>query len=176
MTVIPGIFQKIKAFFSGIVSPRPVPEKEDDPFAFFEEIAWLHESERIRRDALAFFESTPVFQPPSRAAGLAFAGKFSEKHTYVLSDREMTRLNALAGDAPEDTSAGGFYRPASGQDGMVAEDWIRTTESIGSNPSGHMKISSADPLENLYAEKRFSSRNSDLYKAIIRMPLNRRAR
>lgn len=176
-----GILQKIQTFLHGLIMPPPTIKADDDPFVFFEEIAWLHESERIRKDALIFWESNSHKKRLGQVADLSVAEKFVEKHTLVLSDVELMRLNALAEAAFSETYTAGQRDKAFGSAGVVSDEWIRTdNHSLPIRPV----LSFKDPLDNLYegngnggkngADSNGNGRSNDLYKCIIRMPLNRK--
>ena len=177
-----SILERIQKFLHGLITPPPAPKEEPDPFIFFEEIAWLHESERIRRDALTFWDSHPHKKSLGHVTDLTLVGKFTEKHNnFVLTDREIMRLNTLAEDAGCPTYIDGQRDKVFGHNGGVAEDWIRTTEQGVVELPPQVRFSNADPLENLYEDSdapvspvKTLPRNNELYKAIIRMPLNRR--
>jgi len=176
-----GILTRIQTFLHGLITQPPVAKADDDPFTFFEEVAWLHESERIRQDALVFWESNSHKKGLGRVADLSVAEKFAEKHTLVLSDVELMRLNALAEAAFSETFTAGQRDKAFGPAGAVSEDWIRTdNHHIPLRPV----LSFKDPLGNIYegegngttncADSNGNGRHNDLYKCIIRMPLHRK--
>ena len=165
-----GILQKIQTFLHGLIMPPPTAKADDDPFIFFEEIAWLQESERIRKDALVFWESNSHKKRLGQVADLSVAEKFVEKHTLVLSDVELMRLNALAESAFSETFTAGQRDKAFGSAGAVSEDWIRTDNH---NLPIRPVLSFKDPLEN-GSDSNGNGRTNDLYKCIIRMPLDRK--
>jgi len=91
------------------------------------------------------------------------------------------RLNALAESALGETFMQGQRDKAFGPAAAVSDDWIRTDNSMPVRPV----LSFVDPLENLYeqngdtavkAAAEGSGRNNDLYKVLIRMPLDKRIR
>jgi len=175
-----SILQKIQTFLHGLIMPPPTAKADDDPFVFFEEIAWLQESERIRSEALVFWESNSHKKRLGRVADLSVAEKFAEKHTLVLSDVELMRLNALAEAAFSESFTAGQRDKAFGHAGAVTDDWIRTdNHSVPIRPI----LSFRDPLENIYdgdgngtknGAENGNGRSNDLYKCIIRMPLNKK--
>ena len=184
---VTGILQKIQTFLHGLITPPPPAKEEPDPFVFFEEIAWLHESERIRRDALTFWDANSHKKRLGQVVDLSVADKFVEKHTLVLSDVQLMRLNALAEHALGSTYTNVQRDKAFGPSASVSDDWIRTTGGPAhDNAPPRPVLTFVDPLENLYeaglenhglnGNDNGTFPHSDLYKVIIRKPLERKAK
>jgi len=179
-----GILRKLHSFLHGLVYSSP--PYEDDLFAFFDDIAWLKEAERMRKEALVFWSEASIAPPTSRTA-LSLTGKFNEKQSVNLPELDVLILEGLAGvlaDEPCDL----IFEPAR-QVAPVPGTGIGLTAPVITprcyGAGGERVRSFVDPLEDLYEQvdagnkpvkERSAHQYTDLYAVIMRMTMNNKPR
>jgi hypothetical protein len=90
-----GVLTKINQFLHGLV--YPARDSGDDPLEFLDDIAWINESERMRRDALTFWNETAMNRHYKQRIDFSAAGKFIRKHSPGLSELDIVKLETLIG-------------------------------------------------------------------------------
>lgn len=115
-----GMLTRINRFLHGLVyRPR---DDEDDPFTFVDDIAWMQESERLRRDALTFWDATAMNRHYKQRTDFSAAGKFIRKHAPGLSELDNIDLESLIGkdsDQPQALAAEPVRKTADAWDDRI---------------------------------------------------------